>query len=393
MRSLMTSSVTRSQNDIESKTTTLSKTEQVSETTTSSKTQNAQIVETLLKRDTTSNENLNVNVQSNEYERFLTTKKKIEQIKKIQLLREQKDQEWSIIFILFLHFKNAERIQFESISMSVRNLIMRHERYLNIIKSEIYKSNNLQKLNIFIRVCQMMFDVRSVIYENDLHRINFVKFLLSNTVSKLDWVWQKYRLRLDETAKSISFWKQFCDFLKEQINFIKLRITIVEQKIKLFHQRNNQSIAQLIAYLEALKEQWLELISNNLRTSNLLLVLHEYLRKKIVRKNVNVASRKIVKETARQMKAMKTKSHFKNKSDHKQSKEQFVNNKRFRNDHQNEIQLMTIVTVDSNQKKIRSTKNLSHIICYTCDKSRHYKSQCRSDDIDKQSKKDRDRST
>jgi uncharacterized membrane protein len=89
----MTSSVTRSQNDIESKTTTLSKTEQVSETTTSSKTQNAQIVETLLKRDTTSNENLNVNVQSNEYERFLTTKKKIEQIKKIQLLREQKDQE------------------------------------------------------------------------------------------------------------------------------------------------------------------------------------------------------------------------------------------------------------------------------------------------------------
>jgi hypothetical protein len=277
--------------------------------------------------------------------------------------------------------------------MSVRNLIMRHERYLNIIKSEIYKSNNSQKLNIFIKVCQMMFDVRSVIYENDLHRINFVKFLLSNTVSEFDWVWQRYRLRLDETAKSISFWKQFCDFLREQINFIKLRITIVEQKIKLLHQRNNQSIAQLIAYLKALKEQWLELISNSLRTSNLLLVLHEYLRKKIVRKNVDVASRKTVEETVRQMKTMKTKSYLKNKSDHKQSKKQFANNKRLRNDHQNEIQLMTIVTIDSNQKKTRSTKNLFHIICYTCDKSRHYKSQCRSDDIDKQSKKDRDRST
>jgi hypothetical protein len=277
--------------------------------------------------------------------------------------------------------------------MSVRNLIMRHEKYLNIIKSEIYKSSNSQKLNIFIRICQMMFDVRFVIYENDLHRINFVKSLLSNTVSEFDWVWQKYRLRLDETTKSISFWKQFCDFLKEQINLIKFRITIVEQKIKLLHQRNNQSIAQLIAYLEALKEQWLELISNNLRASNLLLVLHEYLRKKIVRKNVNVANRKTVKETVRQMKAVKTKSHFKNKSDHKQSKEQFVNNKRFRNDHQNETQLMTIVTADSNQKKTRSTKNLFHIICYTCDKSKHYKSQCRSDDIDKQSKKDKNRST
>ncbi len=393
MRSLMISSMIRSQDDIESKTTTLSKIEQVSKTTTSSKAQNAQIVKTSSERDTTSNENLNVNVQSDEYERLLTTKKKVEQIKEIQFLREQKNQEWSIIFTLSFHFKNAERAQFKSTSMNVRDLVMRHEKYLNIIKSEIYKNNDSQKLNIFIRICQMMFDVRFMIYESDFHRINFVKLLLSNIVSELDWVWQKYRLRFDETAKSISFWKQFCDFLKEQINLIKLRITIVEQKIKLLHQRNNQSIAQLIAYLKLLKEQWLELISNNLRTSNLLLVLHEYLRKKIVRKNVNVANRKTVEETARQMKTMKTKFHFKNKFDHKQSKEQFVNNKRLRNNHQNEIQLMTIVTADSNQKKIRSTKNLSHIICYTCDKSRHYKSQCRSDDIDKQSRKDRDRST
>jgi Na+-transporting methylmalonyl-CoA/oxaloacetate decarboxylase gamma subunit len=126
-----------------------------------------------------------------------------------------------------------------------------------------------------------------------------------------------------------------------------------------------------------------------------LLVLHEYLRKKIVRKNVNVASRKIVEKTVRQMKAMKTKSHFKfqNKFDHKQRKEQSANNKRFKNDHQNETQLMTVVTANLDQKKTRSTKNLSHIICYTCDKSRHYKSQCRSDDIDKQSRKDRNRST
>jgi GTPase involved in cell partitioning and DNA repair len=241
----------------------------------------------------------------------------------------------------------------------------------------------------------MTFDVRSVTYANDFHRINFVKLSLSNNVSEFDWIWQKYRLRFDETTKSIFFWKQFCDFLREQINLIKFRITIVEQKIKLLHQRNNQSIAQLIAYLEILEEQWLEFILNNLRANNMLFVLHEYFRKKIVRKNVNVASRKIVEEIVRQMKTMKTKSQFKtqNKFDYKQSKEQFVNNKRLKNDHQNEIQLMTIITIDSNQKKIRSTKNLFHIICYTCDKSRHYKSQCRSDDIDKQSRKNRNRST
>ncbi len=127
MKSLMTSSMIQSQDDIESKMTTLSRIEQVSETTTSSKAQNAQIIKASSKRDTTSNENLNVNVQSNKYERLLTTKKKVEQIKKIQLLREQKNQKWSVIFTLFLHFKNAEKAQIESISISVRNFIMRHE--------------------------------------------------------------------------------------------------------------------------------------------------------------------------------------------------------------------------------------------------------------------------
>jgi hypothetical protein len=91
MRSLMISFMIRSQNDIESKTMTLSRIEQVSKTTTSSKAQNAQIIKTSLKRDFTSNKNLNVKIQLNEYERFLTTRKKIEQIKKIQFLREQKN--------------------------------------------------------------------------------------------------------------------------------------------------------------------------------------------------------------------------------------------------------------------------------------------------------------
>jgi hypothetical protein len=274
-----------------------------------------------------------------------------------------------------MHSKKIEKSQTESISISVRNLIMKQKKYLNIIKSEMYKRNNSQKLNIFVRACQIVFDVRSMIYQNDVHRINFVKSLMSNNVLEFEWIWQKYWLRFDETTKLVFFWKQFCDFLKKQISSIKLRITIVEQKIKLLHQRNNQSIAQLIAYLEALKKQWLESISNSLRASNFLLVLHEYLRKKIVRKNVNVANRKIVEKTVRQIKAVKTKSHLKIlKSDHKQSKEQFANNKRSKNDHQNEIQLMTIVIADFEQKKTRSTKNLSHIICYICDKVEHYKS-------------------
>ncbi len=84
------------------------------------------------------------------------------------------------------YFKNAEKSQFKFVLINVRNLIMKHKKYLNIIKLEIYKNNNSQKLNIFIKVCQMMFDMRFVIYENDFYEINFVKFLLNNNVLKLD---------------------------------------------------------------------------------------------------------------------------------------------------------------------------------------------------------------
>jgi hypothetical protein len=316
-------------------------------------------------------------------------------MKEIQLLRELKNQEWSVIFTLSLHSKNTKRTQSESISISVRNVVMRQKRYLKIIKSNIYKNNNSQKLDIFIRICQIVFDVRFVIYNDDAHWINFVKLLLSNNVSEFDWIWQRYRLRFDETAKLVFIWKQFCHFLREQMSSTKLRVTVVDQKIKLLHQRNNQSMTQLIVYLKMLKKQWSKSISNSLRASNLLFILHDYLRKKIVRKNVNVASRKIVKKIVRQMKAIEMKSHLKsqNKSKSKQNREFHANNKRLRNENSDDMQLMTAIIADSEQKKARSAKNLSHIICYICDKAEHYKFQCRSDDINKSSRKDKARST
>jgi hypothetical protein len=180
----------------------------------------------------------------------LTTKKKIEQMKKIQLFREHKDQEWSAIFTLFLHSKNAEKAQFESISINVRDLIMRHKRYLKIIKFEIYKNNNSQKFNIFIKVCQIMFDVRFVIYKNNFHQINFVKSLLSNNVSEFDWVWQRYRSRFDETAKSIFFESSSVTFWKSRLISLSLKLRSLNKKSSFFI---NETINRLLNWSRILK--------------------------------------------------------------------------------------------------------------------------------------------
>jgi hypothetical protein len=68
----------------------ISETEQIFETTISSEAQNAQQIEILFEREITSSRNLDMNDDSNEYERLLAIKKKIEQTRKIQLLRELK---------------------------------------------------------------------------------------------------------------------------------------------------------------------------------------------------------------------------------------------------------------------------------------------------------------
>jgi hypothetical protein len=142
-----------------------------------------------------------------------------------------------------MHLKNADNSQVENVSLIEREQDMRRERYLEITKSEIYKNHNSQKLDIFMKACQIVFDVRSIIYSNDFDQINFAKSLLSNNAFDSNWVWQRYRLRLDEIEESSFIWKFFCDFLREQVSSIKLRITTIDQKIKLLHQRNNQTIA------------------------------------------------------------------------------------------------------------------------------------------------------
>ncbi len=81
-----------------------------------------------------------------------------------------------------MHLKNVDSSQVEDVSLIEREQDMRRERYLEITKSEIYKNHNSQKLDIFMRTCQIVFDVRSIIYNDDFDRINFAKSLLSNNV-------------------------------------------------------------------------------------------------------------------------------------------------------------------------------------------------------------------
>jgi hypothetical protein len=89
----MISSIIRNQIDLETKSTTIFETKQILETIISSEAQNAQQIEMLFEREITSSRDLDLNDNSDEYERLLAIKKKIEQTKEIQFFRELKNQE------------------------------------------------------------------------------------------------------------------------------------------------------------------------------------------------------------------------------------------------------------------------------------------------------------
>jgi hypothetical protein len=75
------------------------------------------------------------------------------------------------------------------------------------MNSKKYKNATQHDLNIFIRKCRKIFEIRRHIYFDDRNKILFVKSFLENVSTKN---WKKYQKIIDII---FIFWKQFIDFL------------------------------------------------------------------------------------------------------------------------------------------------------------------------------------
>jgi hypothetical protein len=123
-----------------------------------------------------------------EYQRLLAAKKKAQQAREIQLMKDQENKDWPApIYTLLMHPKDAVSSQAGGVPMTEREQGMRRERYLEITKPDIYKSHSSQELDTFMRACQIVFDVRPITYSMNPDRINFAKPLLSNNASGSGW--------------------------------------------------------------------------------------------------------------------------------------------------------------------------------------------------------------
>lgn len=105
-------------------------------------------------------------------------------------------------------------------------------------------------------------------------------------------------MNLNAAMKPPSTWAEFCTFLKEHVSPAKLRIATIGKKVHTLKQRAGQTVPQLIAYLEALEWQWPEPLQDSVRANYLTQALHDYIRKELGRREVDMSSRKAVEEAA-----------------------------------------------------------------------------------------------
>jgi hypothetical protein len=168
--------------------------------------------------------------------------------------------------------------------------ILRDERNKVVKKFNFYQTKNQHELNIFFRKCMQIFEIRFVIYRRDLDRVQYAKMWLTNDI--FDVWYRKY-----ESMSEDSFWKLFKKTLQEHFASQRLRVINVSQKLKELKQRLKQSVSQLCAHLNNLKNQFSKRFHKHQRASHLFFALHFYIRDAVIRKHENCTTRMQIEKT------------------------------------------------------------------------------------------------
>ena len=131
----------------------------------------------------------------------------------------------------------------------------KHEKYLKIKISLMYKIKFIFEFEEFIRACSLIFETRYLFYVIDQHKIMYVKAHFYQNIFDSKWTWNKHVKKLRVASQVKITWIEFVNFLRKIINSIKKRVIQINEILLDLRQCSKQSIIQLIAYLKTLKKQ------------------------------------------------------------------------------------------------------------------------------------------
>jgi hypothetical protein len=167
---------------------------------------------------------------------------------------------------------------------------LRDERSKVVKESDFYQTKRQHELNIFLRKCMQVFEVRFVIYRMNLDRVQYAQMWFTSDIFD---VWN----RRYESLIEKSIWKFFKMTFQEHFAFQSLRLINVNQRLKELKQRLKQSVSQLCAHLDSLKNQLSERSHEHQRASHLLFALHSYIHDAVIRKHDNCRTRMKIEKT------------------------------------------------------------------------------------------------
>jgi hypothetical protein len=199
-----------------------------------------------------------------EFNQFEQKRKRVELFKKIEKTKAIKTVEFS-------------ETQFASLMNRIMIDEFQKKKFFKIMNSKKYKNTTQHDLNIFIRECRKIFEIRKHIYFDDKNKILFVKSFFKSVSTKN---WKKHQKIIDII---FIFWEQFIDFLQKHLNSKHLRLLETNVRLKKTRQLNEQSMTDLIVYLNSLEMQLLEEFIDYQKYFNLMKTLHFYLKATIIR--------------------------------------------------------------------------------------------------------------
>ncbi len=215
-----------------------------------------------------------------ELNQFEQKRKRVELLRKIEKTKAIKTAEFSEIQLTFL----MNRIMIDE---------LQKKKLFKIMNSKKYKSTTQHDLNIFIRECRKIFEIRRHIYFDDKDKILFVRSFLESVSTKN---WKRHQKIIDII---FIFWEQFIDFLQKHLNSKHLRLLETNVRLKKTRQLNEQSMTNLIVYLNSLKMQLFEEFIDYQKYFNLMKALHSYLKATIIRRINAIVFRNELKKIAR----------------------------------------------------------------------------------------------
>jgi rubrerythrin len=308
--------------------------------------------------------------------------------------------------------KTIRLIEFVLWSENLLRNILRDERSKVVKEFDFYQTKNQHELNIFLRKCMQIFEIRFVTYRRDLDRVQYAQMWFTNDI--FDVWYCKY-----ESMNENLFWKLFKETLQEHFASQRFRIINVKQKFKKFKQHFKQFVSQLCTHLNSLKNQFSKRFHENQRASHLLFALHSYIRDAVIRKHENCTTRMQIEKTVLLIERIESNLDMSNRyrreifQNLNRSRSQIMINRFFArassrrlNSIEREREYFFVLSesnrkfqtsirfnrVDqitqkwrsfvarfsnaSHQKISLSSKRKNEVICYNCDKQNHVRSKC-----------------